>query len=61
MNKITKRTARLALGAVMLGMSIGAMAAWPERPITLVVPFPPGGNTDALARLVGQHLSAKLG
>src|SRR6187549_3438549 len=34
-----------------------AMAAFPERAITLVVPFAAGGPTDALARLLGQRMS----
>lgn len=38
-----------------------AQAAWPERPIRMIVPFPPGGGTDALARVVAQHLQATLG
>jgi tripartite-type tricarboxylate transporter receptor subunit TctC len=34
---------------------------WPARSITLVVPFPPGGSTDILARIVGEHLRQALG
>jgi tripartite-type tricarboxylate transporter receptor subunit TctC len=36
-------------------------AAYPERSVTFVVPFPPGGRTDLTARLVTQHLSKHLG
>ena len=36
-------------------------ADWPSRPVTVVVPFAAGGNTDMMARLGAQHLSAKLG
>jgi len=42
------------------GAAISA-AKWPnEKPIRIIVPFPPGGNSDLLARAVGQQLSEKL-
>jgi tripartite-type tricarboxylate transporter receptor subunit TctC len=34
---------------------------WPTKPVTFIVPFPPGGSVDPLARLVGARLSAALG
>ena len=38
-------------------MDAAAVAAWPDRPVKLVVPYAPGGSADTLGRLVGQHLS----
>ena len=38
-----------------------AHAAWPDKPVTLLVPFPPGGSTDMIARTVGTKLQEKFG
>ncbi|OEZ30823.1 Bug family tripartite tricarboxylate transporter substrate binding protein [Variovorax boronicumulans] len=38
-----------------------AQSAYPTRPVTLVVPYPPGGSADTVGRLVGQRLSEELG
>jgi tripartite-type tricarboxylate transporter receptor subunit TctC len=35
--------------------------AWPARPVRMLVPFPPGGGVDYAARIVGKHLSDRLG
>lgn len=47
--------------ALALSAAASAFAAYPEKPVTLVVPFPPGGSTDSIARVVGQKLSDKMG
>jgi len=47
------------LAALALGCA-PAVAAWPEKPIRIIVPYAPGGGADLLARLVGQQLSVRL-
>ena len=51
----------LAAGALWLAVAGPALAAWPERPLTLIVPASPGGTTDIAARLIADKLAAKLG
>ncbi|MCK9507522.1 MAG: tripartite tricarboxylate transporter substrate binding protein [Pigmentiphaga sp.] len=51
---------KTTVGAVALVASVNAWA-WPERPITLVVPWPPGGGVDAAARVAAPLLSKELG
>jgi len=54
------RRALLATPALLLASRAGAQA-WPARPVRVVVPFPPGGTTDFVARLVSQRLAATFG
>src|ERR1700709_1068625 len=54
--------AMLAMLAGLPGTQIQAQAqGFPTRPITLVVPFPPGGSTDAAARIMAERMRAPLG
>ncbi len=52
---------KLAAIGLLLAMAGAQAATFPEKPIKLIVPFPPGGGTDAMARLVSQHLGEELG
>jgi len=51
----------LAILCSVLAGPARAQADYPNKPIKWVVPYPPGGSTDLLARLMGQYLSTKMG
>lgn len=50
-----------ASGLAALAGPAHAQARWPERPLKLIVPYPPGGNADAIGRWAAERLSAGLG
>lgn len=70
---ITSRRSSLARLALLSGLALAAgltallpvtasaQAAFPSRPITIVLPYPPGGSADTISRLVGDRLGAALG
>jgi tripartite-type tricarboxylate transporter receptor subunit TctC len=57
-------TAAAAAAPVFLGFGFSGSAraqTWPARPITMIVPYPPGGPTDVLARLLAEQMRGALG
>jgi tripartite-type tricarboxylate transporter receptor subunit TctC len=62
---------RPALSLLALALAVAAAppaaaqlagtAAWPERPLRIIVPFPPGGSTDVVTRLIAEALGPRLG
>jgi tripartite-type tricarboxylate transporter receptor subunit TctC len=51
----------LALAMTLTGAATAGAQTYPVRPITIVVPFPPGGPTDAVVRILGERMRASLG
>ncbi|MEO8081738.1 MAG: tripartite tricarboxylate transporter substrate binding protein, partial [Caldimonas sp.] len=52
---------RAALALIAALAATAAQAAWPERPVTIIVPWGAGGGTDATARIIGSLLEKELG
>ena len=58
----TRRHALQMLAAAgTAALALPAFAQWPEKPIKIIVTFPPGGSSDVLARLMAEQLTKKLG
>lgn len=51
----------IAQCALILGFSAAVQAAYPDRPIKLIVPYPPGGATDVIGRILAKNLGESLG
>ncbi len=58
---ITSFVAALALACGLTSQSLSQTTDWPTRTVTMVVPFPPGGPTDLIARVIAKQLSEQLG
>ena len=61
MRLLSKLVPALALVLGVTALPAAAQSDYPNKPIKWIVPYPPGGTTDLLARLMGQYLSTKLG
>jgi tripartite-type tricarboxylate transporter receptor subunit TctC len=46
---------------ILSGLTVAEAQTFPSRPLTLIVPFPPGGSTDTAARIMGERMRATLG
>jgi tripartite-type tricarboxylate transporter receptor subunit TctC len=63
MKKLTRRTFVTGSAALLCAPSVWAQtqSSWPARQIRILVPYPPGGQTDGIARAFGDYLSRQLG
>lgn len=55
------KRSRYILAVCAIGVAAGASAAYPDKPVTLIVSYPPGGTLDTVGRVIGPELSKILG
>ena len=63
MNWISRRATLTSMAAAGIGAAAGSArgAGWPTRPVSWIVPFPPGGGSDMFARPIAAHVGDRLG
>src|SRR4051812_31087365 len=61
MNTFLHRRALLVALAMVVSTGVAFAQGYPNKPIRIVVPFPPGGSADVLARTIGDKLSKSMG
>ena len=58
---VKMRAAALACGAALVACTFAVAQPYPSRPVTLISPFPPGGSTDVVARIMAERMRPFLG
>src|SRR5450830_1465572 len=61
MNKIRRSLSSVTAFAILMVAAAACAQNYPNRPIRMIVPFPPGGSVDVIARIVALKLSESLG
>ena len=61
MGRTLQRTNKLAtLFAMLLVAGVCSAAGWPEKPIRIIIPWPPGGSTDIIGRILAAELTTRF-